>query len=100
MTKKFTCSMDGCDEESDSGLFKVDANKGPYLIPLCERHFHDMVIMRQTGEKKMLMVIDYRKLLMIETLNYMRKNNAYNEKDKQYIDNIRKEIDKGQASPL
>lgn len=73
MTKKLTCSMDGCDAESDSGLFKVDKNKGPYLIPLCEEHFHDMVIMRQTGGKKMLMVIDYRKLPMIETLSYMRE---------------------------
>ncbi len=66
MTSK--CSMDGCEEETDSGLFKIDENKA-YIIPLCTRHLHELIIKRSVTDKKILMVIDRKKLPSIVILN-------------------------------
>ena len=65
MVKKYPCAMDGCDESTDSGLFKIEEKKS-YIIPLCEEHFHDLVVLRSGSSKKTFMVIDYKKLPMIE----------------------------------
>lgn len=66
--KKYPCSMDGCEEETDSGLFKIDENKS-YIIPLCTIHFHELIIKRSGTDKKILMVIDRKKLPSIAILD-------------------------------
>ena len=68
---KVPCAMNGCEEKTDAGLFKIDEKKS-YVIPLCKKHFRELVVLRQgtdSSDKKILMVIDYNKLQMIKILN-------------------------------
>lgn len=70
--KKYSCSMDGCDEETNSGLFKIDEKKS-YIIPLCDEHFLELVALKQSSDKKILMIIDYNKLPRIEIFEAIGK---------------------------
>lgn len=68
---KIPCAMDGCEEKTDAGLFKIDEKKS-YVIPLCKEHFRELVTLRQdtdSPDKKILMIIDYDKLPVINILN-------------------------------
>ena len=56
--------MDGCDESTDSGLFKIEEKKS-YIIPLCEEHFHDLLLLRKGISMKTIIVIYYKNLPMI-----------------------------------
>lgn len=67
MAKKYICSMDGCEEKTCSGLFKIEDEKS-YIIPLCDKHFHELIVLRKRNDKKILMTVDHKKLLRIEIL--------------------------------